>query len=105
MLPALKSDMRRVMDTTTIPTSKLDTTRPSVPLRQAGAGIRHPWLAAYAALLALGAWAGAVGLATGFLALPHTRVIAEARRLEDVNDAFEEVLAGRVPARLVFDMT
>lgn len=33
-----------------------------------------------------------------------TRVVAEARRLEDVNDAFAEVLSCRVPARLVFDM-
>ena len=33
-----------------------------------------------------------------------TRVVAERRRLEDVNECFEEVLAGRVPARLVFDM-
>ena len=35
----------------------------------------------------------------------RTRVVAEARRLEDVNACFEEVLAGDVPARLVFDMT
>ncbi|HET6627408.1 MAG TPA: zinc-binding dehydrogenase, partial [Nocardioidaceae bacterium] len=35
----------------------------------------------------------------------RTRVIAEARRLDDVNECFEEVLAGRVPARLVFDLT
>ena len=34
----------------------------------------------------------------------RTQVIAEERRLEDVNECFEEVLAGRVPARLVFDM-
>ena len=34
-----------------------------------------------------------------------TKVVAERRRLEDVNDCFEEVLAGRVPARLVFDMS
>lgn len=34
----------------------------------------------------------------------HTRVIAQTRRLEDVNACFEEVLAGRVPARLVFDL-
>lgn len=33
----------------------------------------------------------------------HTRVITETRRLEDVNACFEEVLAGRVPARLVFE--
>ena len=33
-----------------------------------------------------------------------TRVVAQTRRLEDVNSCFEEVLAGRVPARLVFDM-
>jgi propanol-preferring alcohol dehydrogenase len=35
----------------------------------------------------------------------HTRVITETRRLEDVNDCFEEVLSGQVPARLVFDLT
>ena len=35
----------------------------------------------------------------------HTRVVAETRRLEDVNECFDDVLAGRVPARLVFDMT
>jgi len=35
----------------------------------------------------------------------RTRVIAETRRLEDVNECFEEVLAGAVPARLVFDLT
>ena len=34
----------------------------------------------------------------------HTRVVAEPRRLEDVNECFEDVLAGRVPARLVFDL-
>ena len=34
----------------------------------------------------------------------RTRVVAEARRLEDVNACFEEVLAGDVPARLVFQM-
>lgn len=34
-----------------------------------------------------------------------TRVVAETRRLEDVNECFEEVLAGRVPARLVFDLS
>jgi propanol-preferring alcohol dehydrogenase len=33
-----------------------------------------------------------------------TRVVTETRRLEDVNDCFEEVLAGEVPARLVFEM-
>ena len=32
----------------------------------------------------------------------RTRVIAEPRQLEDVNACFEEVLAGHVPARLVF---
>jgi propanol-preferring alcohol dehydrogenase len=35
----------------------------------------------------------------------HTKVVAEARRLEDVNACFEEVLAGQVPGRLVFDLT
>ncbi|TIC87618.1 alcohol dehydrogenase AdhP [Nocardioides sp. GY 10113] len=38
-------------------------------------------------------------------ALGRTRVIAETRRLEDVNEAVAEVLAGSVPARLVFDYT
>ena len=33
-----------------------------------------------------------------------TRVVTETRRLEDVNACFEEVLAGEVPARLVFEM-
>jgi propanol-preferring alcohol dehydrogenase len=32
-------------------------------------------------------------------------VVAEIRRLEDVNACFEEVLAGDVPARLVFDLS
>jgi alcohol dehydrogenase, propanol-preferring len=35
----------------------------------------------------------------------RTRVVAEPRRLEDVNECFDEVLSGRVPARLVFDLT
>jgi propanol-preferring alcohol dehydrogenase len=34
----------------------------------------------------------------------HTRVVRETRRLEQVNDAFEEVLHSSVPARLVFDL-
>jgi len=34
----------------------------------------------------------------------RTRVVYETRHLEDVNDAFAEVLRGAVPARLVFDM-
>ncbi|RJK93841.1 zinc-dependent alcohol dehydrogenase [Vallicoccus soli] len=36
--------------------------------------------------------------------LGRTRVVRETRRLEDVNACFEEVLAGSVPARLVFDL-
>ncbi len=32
-----------------------------------------------------------------------TRVIAEARKIEDVNEAIAEVLSGHVPARLVFE--
>lgn len=32
----------------------------------------------------------------------RTRVIAEARRLDEVNACFDDVLAGRVPARIVF---
>jgi len=35
----------------------------------------------------------------------RTRVIAEARKLEDVNECFDEVLSGKVPARLVFDLS
>jgi len=34
----------------------------------------------------------------------RTRVVYEERRLEDVNDAFAEVLSGRTPARLVIRM-
>jgi propanol-preferring alcohol dehydrogenase len=33
----------------------------------------------------------------------RTRVVAETRKLDDVNACFDEVLAGDVPARLVFD--
>lgn len=33
-----------------------------------------------------------------------TRVVTESRRLEDVNACFDEVLAGKVPARPVFEM-
>lgn len=33
-----------------------------------------------------------------------TRVVTEVRRLEDVNACFDEVLAGEVPARLVFEL-
>jgi alcohol dehydrogenase, propanol-preferring len=34
----------------------------------------------------------------------RTTVVAQTRRLEDVNACFDEVLLGRVPARLVFDL-
>ncbi|MFJ7906830.1 alcohol dehydrogenase AdhP [Kitasatospora sp. NPDC096204] len=37
-------------------------------------------------------------------ALGRTRVIRETRRLEDVNTCFDEVLSGKVSARLVFDL-
>ncbi|MGV9271542.1 alcohol dehydrogenase AdhP [Kitasatospora sp. NPDC003701] len=37
-------------------------------------------------------------------ALGRTRVIRETRRLEEVNSCFDEVLAGKVSARLVFDL-
>ncbi|GJF31577.1 zinc-dependent alcohol dehydrogenase [Kitasatospora sp. NE20-6] len=37
-------------------------------------------------------------------ALGRTRVMRESRRLEEVNTCFEEVLAGTVAARLVFDL-
>ena len=33
----------------------------------------------------------------------RTRVIAQGRKLDDVNDCFAEVLSGKVPARLVFE--
>lgn len=33
-----------------------------------------------------------------------TQVVLETRRLEQINDCFDEVLAGRVPARLVLDL-
>jgi propanol-preferring alcohol dehydrogenase len=33
----------------------------------------------------------------------RTKVIAEERHLDDVNACIEEVLAGHVPARLVFN--
>lgn len=38
-------------------------------------------------------------------AMGRTQVIAESRPLDSVNACFDEVLAGRVPARLVFDFT
>jgi propanol-preferring alcohol dehydrogenase len=34
----------------------------------------------------------------------RTRVVSETRHLDDVNDAFTEILRGAVPARLVFDL-
>ncbi|MFE6870738.1 alcohol dehydrogenase AdhP [Kitasatospora sp. NPDC057692] len=37
-------------------------------------------------------------------ALGRTRVIRETRRLEDVNTCFDEVLTGKVSARLIFDL-
>jgi propanol-preferring alcohol dehydrogenase len=37
-------------------------------------------------------------------AASKTRVIYETRKLEDVNQSFEEIERGRIPARLVFDM-
>jgi propanol-preferring alcohol dehydrogenase len=35
----------------------------------------------------------------------RTRVVYQTRCLEQVNEAFDEVLAGSVDARLVFDLT
>jgi propanol-preferring alcohol dehydrogenase len=35
----------------------------------------------------------------------HTRVIAEYRSLDQVNEAIADVLAGQIPARLVFDLS
>ena len=43
-------------------------------------------------------------LRSGFRERGLTRVVTEKRKLDDVNACFEEVLAGEVPARLVFDM-
>ncbi|MFF1872253.1 alcohol dehydrogenase AdhP [Kitasatospora herbaricolor] len=37
-------------------------------------------------------------------ALGRTRVIRESRRLDEVNSCFEDILSGRVTARLVFDL-
>lgn len=34
----------------------------------------------------------------------RTRVIAETRKLDEVNDAIDDVLAGRAPARIVFEL-
>jgi propanol-preferring alcohol dehydrogenase len=34
----------------------------------------------------------------------RTRVVRETRRLEQVNECFQEVEAGKVKARLVFDL-
>jgi propanol-preferring alcohol dehydrogenase len=39
----------------------------------------------------------------GLHAAGRTRVVAQTRKLEDVNACFDEVLLGHVPARLVFD--
>ena len=33
----------------------------------------------------------------------RTQVVAESRRLEQVNECFADVVGGRVPARLVFE--
>ena len=33
----------------------------------------------------------------------RTRVVAESRKLEEINTIFHEVLAGRVPARVVLE--
>ena len=33
----------------------------------------------------------------------RTRVVAESRKLDEINTCFEEILAGRVPARLVIE--
>jgi hypothetical protein len=45
---------------------------PSLVPEKASREGRRPWLALYAAQLASGAWGGAMGLATGFLALPRS---------------------------------
>lgn len=34
----------------------------------------------------------------------RTRVILETRKLDEINACFDEVLAGQVPARLVFEL-
>jgi propanol-preferring alcohol dehydrogenase len=33
----------------------------------------------------------------------RTRVVADSRKLEEINTIFDEVLAGRVPARVVLE--
>jgi propanol-preferring alcohol dehydrogenase len=33
----------------------------------------------------------------------RTRVVAEGRKIDEVNEAIADVLAGRTPARLVFE--
>jgi propanol-preferring alcohol dehydrogenase len=35
----------------------------------------------------------------------RTRVVYETRRLDDINEAIDEVLNARTPARLVFDIS
>ncbi|MEU8620453.1 hypothetical protein [Streptomyces sp. NPDC048623] len=42
--------------------------------------------------------------ATGTGGLGRIRVIRESRRPEEVNTCVEEILAGKVSARLVFDL-
>ncbi|MEV7780493.1 zinc-binding dehydrogenase, partial [Kitasatospora sp. NPDC088351] len=37
-------------------------------------------------------------------ALGRTRVIRETRKLDDVNTCIDDILAGRISARLVFDL-
>jgi hypothetical protein len=59
------------MHTTTQPAHQLVRMEPSVLPEKASAEPRRWWLATYAALLALGAWAGAAGLTAGFLPLPE----------------------------------
>jgi hypothetical protein len=78
---------------TTGRTSELVRTTPATAPEETSAGPRRPWLALYAALLAVGAWAGAAGLVLGFLALPRT--------LEDRLPFGSPVLGGTALALLV----
>ena len=59
------------MTATTEPTEQPVRTEPSMLQRDANARPRRPWLAAYAALLALATWAGAAGLAVAFSRVPE----------------------------------
>jgi len=58
------------MNMTARPTADHAREAPALVHEAAASEPHRPWLAVYAALLAIGAWAGAAGLVAGFLALP-----------------------------------